>query len=74
MDNDVLDECFHKPEKEKFINCCCLFSINNCKLSKQYHENMIVKDWITLAPESEAQGAFRSSVNQKSESEEKSEA
>ena len=41
MDNDVLNECFHKPEKGKFKNFYCLFQRTG-KLNKQRHDDMIV--------------------------------
>ena len=43
MDNDVPNECFHKPEKEKFRNSYCLFS-NNMQTKKKGHDNMIVNN------------------------------
>ena len=46
----------------------CAVGMRNAKLGNH------LKGWFTLATESEAQGALRSSVNQKSESEAESEA
>ena len=41
MDDDVLNECFRRPEKEKFRNSYCLFQ-RTCKFNKQCYDNMIV--------------------------------
>ena len=40
-DDDALNECFRKPEKEKLRNSYCLFR-RTCKFNKQCHDNMIV--------------------------------